>query len=177
MTAYTTPDGLPYPGQADRDDPADTPVALQELAEAVQDTFIAVKDTNIHAGAGLTGGGDLTNSRTLAVNNGTGISVGGSPSKVSLNLGYTDARYQAKFAVGRKTGVTVPAPGATGDITIAHGLGRTPTAVFVSVDDDTIGSCSIFVNVRAFNSTNIFAQARNIDSGTSDGVGINWIAF
>jgi hypothetical protein len=64
---------------------------------------------------------------------------------------------------------------STGDITLAHGLGRVPYAVFVSADDDG-GDCSVFASVQSFDATNIIAHMRNIGDAEAH-VYINWIAF
>jgi hypothetical protein len=56
------------------------------------------------AGAGLTGGGDLSANRTFNVGSGTGISV--AADSVSLNLTYTDGRYAASSHVHSASDVT-----------------------------------------------------------------------
>lgn len=91
MTAYTTPDGLPYPD--DYQQPADSPAAIQALANGTQTALNnhADKATQITAGSGLVGGGDLSANRTLNVGQGTGIAV--SADAVALDTGFTDGRY------------------------------------------------------------------------------------
>lgn len=62
-----TPNGLIYP--TDYADPADSPAALEDLAISA-DTAItarAMKGRKINTTAPLTGGGDLTTDRTLAI--------------------------------------------------------------------------------------------------------------
>lgn len=87
MTAYTDPDRLPYPD--DTSAPADSPTALEELATATQVALSeritedeaaslagSITDGRLAArtvatGTGLTGGGDLSANRTLAVDTST----------------------------------------------------------------------------------------------------------
>lgn len=80
------------------------------------------------------------------------------------------------FRAGRPgTSFPIDAEAATGDIVIAHGLGRIPTVVLVSADDDG-GACSVFASVRTFDATNIYAHMRNI-GGAEAHVYINWFAM
>ncbi len=58
----------------------------------------------ITAGAGLTGGGDLTDDRTFDVGAGTGITV--AANSVSLNTSYTDGRYAATVHTHAASDVT-----------------------------------------------------------------------
>jgi hypothetical protein len=95
---------------------------------------------------------------------------------------YTEAEVQSllasrpAFKYGRpNTAFPIGSNQSTGDIVIAHGLGRTPYAVFVSADDDG-GDCTVYASVRAFDATNIIAHMRNTGSSESH-VYINWIAF
>lgn len=85
MPAYT-PLGIPY--EEDYADPADFPAADQSQAVAV-DALIterAYAARSVNAGAGLTGGGNLTTDRTINVGAGDGITVNAD----SIQVNYTD---------------------------------------------------------------------------------------
>jgi len=63
----------------------------QYHTDARGDARYAILGRTISAGNGLTGGGSLSANRTIDVGEGTGISV--TADAVSLDTGYTDARY------------------------------------------------------------------------------------
>jgi hypothetical protein len=110
MTGWTSPDQLPFPD--DYNQPADVPADVEALAVAVQNALNgkAPSTSVITAGSGLTGGGDLSASRTLSVGAGTGVAV--AADSVGLDLAYTDGRY-AKIASPALTGnPTAPTPAA-----------------------------------------------------------------
>lgn len=195
MTRYTSPDNLPVPD--DYQNPGDSPTVLGALADAVQTALTAIRSVAINAGTGLIGGGTLDAARTLSVDTNTiatrayadskvtnGLSQNSStvaPAQAAVNTalaGKANASHShgLGFKVGRpSTPFVINADSSTGDIVIAHGLGRMPTAVFVSADDDG-GDCSVFASVRAFDATYIYAHMRNI-GGLENHVYINWAAF
>lgn len=195
MTRYTSPDNLPIPD--DYQDPADSPTVIGALGDAVQAALTAIRSVAITAGTGLIGGGNLSQSRTLSVDTNTiatrtyadgkvtnGLSQNSStvaPAQAAVNTalaGKANASHThgLTFKVGRPaTAFPIGADQSTGIITIAHGLGRAPTAVFVSADDDG-GSCSVFASVNSFDATYIYAHMRNIGADEAH-VYINWIAF
>lgn len=85
----------------------DTEINHNALANFDTDKHIAHSGVNLSAGAGLTGGGDITTSRSFAVGAGTGITVNANDIDVDMtafdtadlsegtNLYYTDARARA----------------------------------------------------------------------------------
>ena len=86
----------------------------------------ADKTTALTAGAGLTGGGDLSAARTFDVGAGTGITV--AADAVALDTAYTDARY-ALAATGAKR-YAVDVGGASAQV-ITHNLATTDVIVQV----------------------------------------------
>lgn len=99
------------------------------LLNFVADEHIDHSSVDITAGAGLTGGGDITQSRTLAVGAGTGIIVNANDIEVDLgdfntgdlaegtNLYYTDARARASIEKLNSTAV------GYGDVTYDQSTG------------------------------------------------------
>lgn len=92
------------------------------------------------------------------------------------NSSHSHSMADLPFRAGRpNTAFPIGADASTGNITIAHGLGRMPSAVFVSADDDG-GDCTVFASVETFDATNIIAHMRNVGAAEAH-VYINWIAF
>jgi hypothetical protein len=205
MTYFTTPDGLPAPDDYQRpaDSPsafrslADaTQGALSSIRAFAQDRItqnwgnnldVAISQATlttwrqeiesrvISAGTGLIGGGSLAGSRTLTVDE----------ARIATRS-YVDARVDPKSDAGHthpfpfrfgRPGQSFPigANQSTGNISIAHGLGRTPGGAIVSVDDDG-GDASVFASIESWDGTYLYAQMRNIGDAEAH-VYINWIAW
>jgi hypothetical protein len=117
-----TPHGLWYP--SDYNDPADVPSALEQSMLAVeaaldvvdaataqaQATASAVQGRTLSAGAGLTGGGTLSASRTFDVIGGTGITVTADAVSVDTGTIATRAYADGKVANSATGGSTTVAP-------------------------------------------------------------------
>lgn len=106
------------------------------------------------------------------------------PISITGNADTVDGQHASAFALAGHTHFNYGRPNvafpigadqSTGDIVIAHGLGREPLAAFVSADDDG-GDCSVFCSIRTWDATNLYAKMRNIGSDEAH-VYINWIAF
>lgn len=80
-----------------------------------------------------------------------------------------------RAAQGDGSGFPIGVDASTGDIVIAHRLGRNPIAAFVSADDDG-GDASVFASIRTWDSTYIYAKMRNIGAAEAH-VYLNWMAF
>lgn len=205
MTYYTTPDNLPAPNdyQQPADSPSAFRAladAVQAALSATRDYALGRITQNwgnnldvaisqntlttwrnqlearvIAAGSGLIGGGTLAADRTLSVDTG----VIATRTYVDSNLagkaasGHTHA---FPFKYGRPgTAFPIGANQSTGNIAIAHGLGRAPNGAIVSVDDDG-GDCTVFASVESFDATYLYAQMRNIGDAESH-VYINWLVW
>lgn len=115
MTAFTTPDNIPYPD--DYSEPADVPVVLEGLAEATQTALSARAKSvsTVGAGNGLTGGGQISANPSLAVGAGTGIKVNANDVAVDTNVIATKAYADGKVinATGSSTS-SAPSQAAVG---------------------------------------------------------------
>ena len=205
MTYYTSPDNLPAPDDyqqaadspssiralADATQTALTSIRDYALARITQNwgnnTDVApsqnlvttwknaIEARTISAGSGLLGGGSLAASRTLSVDT-AAIATrpyvdGGLAGKASS--GHT---HPFPFKYGRPgTAFPIGADQSTGNIAIAHGLGRAPNGGVVSVDDDG-GAASVFASIETWDATYIYAQMRNIGDAEAH-VYINWIVW
>lgn len=138
MTSYTDPDRIPYPD--DMQEPADSPAALQSLANAVQTALTSIRASvqaiavrTISAGYGLTGGGSLEASRTLAVDTATIATRGYADGKVTNALGGNTTIAPSQAAVGS---------GLAAKSDTSHGHTYQPSSVGIvagSVNLGTIG--------------------------------------
>lgn len=205
MTYWTSPDNLPAPDDyqqpadspsairalADATQTALTSIRAYALARITQNWGSgvdvapsqnlvttwknAIEARTIGAGWGLTGGGSLAASRTLEVDPATIASRpyvdGGLAGKA--DSGHT---HPFPFKYGRPgTSFPIGADQSTGNIAIAHGLGRVPNGGLVSPDDDG-GDCSVFASIESWDATYIYAQMRNI-GGSETAVYINWLVW
>jgi len=206
MTYFTNPDGLPAPDDyqkpadspsairslADATQTALTSIRDYALARITQswgnNTDVAISQATvttwknaiesrlISAGTGLTGGGSLADSRTLAV----------VEARIATRV-YVDANTSDKapanhthpfpFKYGKPAMSFAIGPGeSTGNIAVAHGLGKSPQGILVSASDDG-GNCSVFASVESWDSTYLYAQMRNIGDGDEQHVFLNWLAW
>lgn len=173
---------------------SNTDVAISQAVVSAWKTAIEARE--VKAGTGLSGGGTLAATRTLTVDtntiatrayadgkvvNASGTSTTVAPSQAAVNSGLSGKAdsghsHAFPFKYGRpNTAFPIGANQSTGNITIAHGLGRAPNGVLVSADDDG-GDCSVFASVESWDATNIYAQMRNIGDAEQH-VYINWLAW
>jgi hypothetical protein len=78
---------------------------------------------------------------------------------------HSHTRAECGYSLGVKTGVTVPASTAEYRVTIPHGLGKTPAAVFAHPRKET-GQLSVIVAVDTYDAVNVIVVCRNINTAS-----------
>jgi hypothetical protein len=135
----------------------------------------AAETTTLTAGAGLTGGGDLTTARTFDVAAGTGISV--AADAVSLDTAFTDTLYSPvthAHALDDLSDVdTVTVAPASGNHLVYNGTAWAPAAAGVAVakHSEDIGGATTAVVTHNLGTLDIVASVREI--ATNDMVNCN----
>lgn len=118
-------------GQISSDDSA---ISHDSLSGFVSNEHIDHSTVSISAGAGLTGGGDITSSRTINVGGGTGITVNAD------NIEITPADIRALFGAG--TGISINAEGVIANTGV---LSDPDTSDFVTkAGSQSIGGAKTF---------------------------------
>lgn len=154
MTGYLTLSGAPA---------QDLHAATKKYVDdglALVDDGLALKAPNsrqVISGAGLTGGGDLSSDRTLAVGSGDGISV--TADAVALDLTYADARYVTAAQFGAWTSYTPVLTASNSNPTL--GTGSSAQGAYIQVDKFVVAQFRI-----AFGT-----------SGTAAGNGIYYVSL
>lgn len=197
MTAYTDPDNLPYPDdyQQPADSPSALAAlanavqaaltsirsfAASRVIDSVNGTNVDIAPSQraVNVALGDKSGTAHTHDSRYYTEAETNTLLGGKAATVHAHDDryYTEAEVASLLAnkvsgnVAIKATVHGPYTAQGGESlnhTVPHGLGKVPTAIFVSIMDDD-GSMSIASSTGAYDATNVVASTWNTNSSAAE---------
>jgi len=142
----------------------DSEIVHDNLSGFVADEHVAHSGVTLTAGAGLTGGGDITTSRSFAVGAGAGITVNSDDVALASSTAGAGLTFSTGvLAVGAGDGITVNADDVAVDSTVVRTSGTQTIGGAKTFSDDMVLSGNLTVNgTQTIMNTTVASLADNI---------------